>query len=92
VFQTIDGITIPPKEISITTSKPMMLMRMSNKSIAGEVQMTSSDSRIRRLIPYMSYYYPQHEYNNYPLEYLPMVGKHFLTDNLTKFLIFHSIK
>jgi hypothetical protein len=54
-------------------------MRISNKTIEGEVQVTSSDNRIRRLIPYSSYYYPQpqQEYSNFPLEYLPFVSQFF---------------
>ena len=65
-----DGITVRPERISITTSKPM---RISNKTIEGEVP--SNDKRIRRLIPYYRTYYPQQEFNNYPLEYLPYVSK-----------------
>lgn len=51
-------------------------MKNSSKAIVGEVQVASTDSRVRRLIPYMSYYYPNNEHNFYPLEYLPTVSPH----------------
>lgn len=45
----------------------------SNRTIDGEIQVTS-DSRLRRLIPYMSYYYPGNDYKNYQSEFLPVVN------------------
>ncbi|CRK95366.1 CLUMA_CG008674, isoform A [Clunio marinus] len=72
LYQSVEGITVKPSEISITTSKPMMKLTIGNKTIHRELQMRSPDNRIRRLIhPYMPYYFPTNDYNN-PREYRPL--------------------
>lgn len=37
-----------------------------NKTLDGEVKMIASDSRVRRLVPYMSYYHHLSDYNLHP--------------------------
>lgn len=45
--------------------------------------MTAADNRNRRLIPYMSYYQPGSDYNNYLPEYLQMVNCETLSGAMT---------
>lgn len=77
VHQTVDGITVRPRPramVSIETAKPKIkLSHKSNKTI-GDVQ-AASDTRIRRLIPYMSYHNPGNDYNYNPMEFLSLVIK-----------------
>lgn len=76
--QVADGITVRASEVSIASAKPKMkTLVKSNKTVDGEVQITS-DTRVRRLIPYMSFYHPGHEYSYNPLEFLPVVNKETL--------------
>lgn len=67
--QATEAIIVRAEDVSITTSKPMlMLVKKSNKTHDDII----SDTRIRRLIPYMSYYH--HVANDYfPQEYLQTV-------------------
>lgn len=73
--QAVDGITVKPSEmVSLTTSKPNMKSSYKlNKTIHGGTQ-SASDSRIRRLIPYMSYYNNGHDYTYNPMEFLSLVN------------------
>lgn len=82
----MDGITVKPiDKISITTSQPMKSPLKTNKTIGGEVQIIS-DKRFRRLIPYMSYYYPGNDFN-YPVDFMPMVRIHFMLLEFLKLFI-----
>lgn len=67
----LEGITVKPSDVSLTTLNPM---KIRNNTVVDEVLMKSSDNRIRRLIhPYMSFYYPNGDYN-FPINYVPMVN------------------
>lgn len=70
--QEADGIKVRSSEAA--TKLMMKTSLKSNKTVDGEIQQITSDTRVRRLIPYMSYYYPGHEYPYNPLEFLPMVN------------------
>lgn len=67
----VDGITVNPRKMLLATAaKPKM--KLSNRTI-GETQ---TDTRIRRLIPYTSYYNPGDDYSYNPMEFLSLVNKY----------------
>jgi hypothetical protein len=85
-MKTIEAITVSPDSAVIrnTTMMPIskdeinkMEKEMQSQSknaslLSGESLATAADNRIRRLVPYMTFYIPTNDFN-YPINYQPMV-------------------
>lgn len=50
-------------------SNPKKIEKPSNMTLEGEIQATSADNRLRRLVPYTTFYIPSNDFN-FPLSYM----------------------